>query len=148
MMRDGKFYRLWGSVESPSNDPDDELSEYSHSSESFTDDDDEDDALLSRSFYHKFQNIKVSADETLEKEYKKTLVDIENLECSNFCETSEEEREICEFKDVEKRVEKSKGTLLSQPSENENENLNSFVNAILFAIRILQYWSWRENKYL
>ena len=77
----------------------------------------------------------ISVDETLEEGYKKSLVDIENLECSNFCETSEEEGEIDEFKDVEKRVEKFKETLLPLPSDNEYENVNSFVNAIIFATR-------------
>ena len=76
----------------------------------------------------------ISVDETLEEGYKKSLVDIENLECSNFCETSEEEGEIDELKDVEKRVEKFKETLLPLPSDNEYENVNSFVNAI-FATR-------------
>ena len=32
-------------------------------------------------------------------------------------------------------MEKFKETLLPLPSENENENFNSFVNAMLFAIR-------------
>ena len=77
----------------------------------------------------------ISVDVTLEEGYKKSLVDIENLECSNFCETSEEEGEIDEFKDVEKRVEKFKETLLPLPSDNEYENVNSFVNAIIFATR-------------
>ena len=90
-------------VESPTNDPDDEVSEYSNSLGSFIDDGNEDDALLSRSFYHKLENVNISADETFEEEYKKSLADIENLECSSFCETSEEEGEIYEFKHVEKR---------------------------------------------
>ena len=77
----------------------------------------------------------ISVDETLEEGYKKSLADIENLECSNFCETSEEEGEIDELKDVEKRVEKFKETLLPLPSDNEYENVNSFVNAIIFATR-------------
>ena len=37
-------------LESPTNDPDDEVSEYPDSLESFIDDDDEDDILFSRSF--------------------------------------------------------------------------------------------------
>ena len=120
-------------LESPTNDPDDEVSEYPDSLESFIDDDDEDDLLFSRSFYHKFENVNVSVDETLEEQYKRSVVGIEDHECSNFCETSGEEGEIDEFKDVEKRVEKFEETLLPLPSENENENVNSFVNAILFA---------------
>ena len=63
-------------VESPTNDPDDEVSEYSNSLGSFIDDGNEDDALLSRSFYHKLENVNVSVDETFEKEYKKSLVDM------------------------------------------------------------------------
>ena len=117
-------------VESPTNDPDNGASEYSDSLESFIDDDDEGDAWLSRSFYHNFKN--VSVDETLEEEYKRSLIDIGNLECSNFCETFKEEGEINEFKDVEKRVEKYKETLLPLPSENENENLQCHkINGVL-----------------
>ena len=120
-------------VENPTNDPDDVVSEYSDSPESFIDDDEEDDAVSS--FYHKFKNVNISVDETLDEEYKKSLIDIQNLECSNFCEMSEEEGEVDKFKDVEKKVDKFKETLLPLPSENENENVNLFVNAILFAIR-------------
>ena len=120
-------------VENPTNDPDDVVSEYSDSPESFIDDYEEDDAVSS--FYHKFKNVNISVDETLDEEYKKSLIDIQNLECSNFCEMSEEEGEVDKFKDVEKRVDKFKETLLPLPSENENENVNLFVNAILFAIR-------------
>ena len=125
-------------VENLTDDPDDEISEYSDALESFIDDDDDDDDdedhAIGRSFYHKFENLHISLDGTLEEEYKESLVDIQNLECSNFYETSEEEGEVEEFKDVEKRVDKFKETLLPLPSENKNENVNSFVNAILFAI--------------
>ena len=88
-------------VENPTNDPDDVVSEYSDSPESFIDDDEEDDAVSS--FYHKFKNVNISVDETLDEEYKKSLIDIQNLECSNFCEMSEEEGEVDKFKDVEKK---------------------------------------------
>ena len=90
---------------------------------------------LVEAFIINLKNFNVFVDETLEEDYEKSLVDIENLECSDFCETSEEEGEIDEFKDVEKRVEKFKETLLPLPSKNENDNINSFVNAILFPIR-------------
>ena len=120
-------------VENPTNDPDNVVSEYSDSPESFIDDDEEDDAVSS--FYHKFKNVNISVDETLGEEYKKSLIHIQNLECSNFCKTSAEEGEVDKFKDVEKGVDKLKETLLPLPSENENENVNLFVNAILFAIR-------------
>ena len=63
-------------VESPTNDPDDEVGKYSDSLESFIDDGNEDDASLSRSFYHKLESVNVSVDETFEEEYKKSLVDM------------------------------------------------------------------------
>ena len=36
------------------------------------------------------------------------MCDIEKIDLSNFCETSEEKGEIDEFKDTEKRIEKFK----------------------------------------
>ena len=110
-------------VESPTDDPDVEVSQYWDSLKSFIDDG-EDDAV-GRGFYHKLENFNISVDETLEEEYKKSLVDIQNLECSNFCETSEEEGEVDEFKHVEKRVDKFEETILQLPSE--NENVNSYI---------------------
>ena len=126
------FIHVQVGVENLTNDPDDEVSEYSDSLEPFIDDDE--DYAIGRSFYHKYESVLISLDGTLEEEYKESLVDIQNLECSNFCETSEEEGEVDKFKDVEKRVDKFKETLLPLPSENENESVNSFVNAIFFAI--------------
>ena len=110
-------------VENPTDDPDVEVSQYWDSLKSFIDDG-EDDAV-GRGFYHKLENFNISVDETLEEEYKKSLVDMQNLECSNFCETSEEEGEVDEFKHVEKRVDKFEETILQLPSE--NENVNSYI---------------------
>ena len=60
--------------------------------------------------------------------------DIEQIDLSNFFETSEEEGEIDEFKDTEQRMEKFKETLSSIPIDDDG-NYNSFINAILFALR-------------
>ena len=43
-----------------------------------------------------------SIDDILKEEYHKSMGDIEKIDLSNFCETSEEEGEINEFKDAEK----------------------------------------------
>ena len=115
-------------VENPTDDPDVEVSQYWDSLKSFIDDG-EDDAV-GRGFYHKLENSNISVDETLEEEYKKSLVDMQNLECSNFCETSEEEGEVDEFKHVEKRVDKFEETILQLPSENENVNSSIVCNKV------------------
>ena len=39
----------------------------------------------------------------LKEEYDKSMGDTEKIALSNFCETSEEEGEINEFKDAEKK---------------------------------------------
>ena len=61
----------------------------------FTDDNDE--IENDRKFYQKFENVTTSVDDVLKEEYDKSIVDIEIIEVSNFCETSEEEVEIDEF---------------------------------------------------
>ena len=61
----------------------------------FTDDNDE--IENGRTFYQKFENVTTSVDDVLKEEYDKSIVDIEIIEVSNFCETSEEEVEIDEF---------------------------------------------------
>ena len=63
--------------------------------ESFIDDNDE--IENDRTFYQKFENVTISVDDVLKEEYDKSIVDIEIIEVSNFCETSEEEVEIDEF---------------------------------------------------
>ena len=90
-----------------------------------------------RTYYQKFENVATSIDDVLKKEYDKSIVDIEKIDISNFCETSEEEVEIDEFKDTEKRIEKFKETLFPVSTDNDDDenNYNSFVNTIFFAIR-------------
>ena len=52
-----------------------------------------------RSFYQLFDNVNNSIEETLNEEYDKSLVNIENFnDFSNFCESSGDEGEIDEFK--------------------------------------------------
>ena len=96
---------------------------------SFTDDSEVEN---DRTFYQQFDNASNSIDEILKEEYDKSMGDIEKL--SNLCETSEEEREIDDFTNTEKRIDKFKETLLPVPGS-ENDNCNSFVNAIFYAVR-------------
>ena len=58
---------------------------------------------------------------------------------SNLCETSEEENEVEDFKNSEQIVDKFKETFF--PKTEENEECNSFISAILHAIRF-----WKELK--
>ena len=85
-------------------------------------------------FYQSFDNKETDIDERLVKEYEKGLQEIKNLEdISNLCETSEEENEIDYFKNSEQRIDKFKETLF--PKSKENDEPNSFISAILHAIR-------------
>ena len=61
----------------------------------FTDDNDE--IENDRTFYQKFENVTTSIDDVLKEEYDKSMVDIEIIEVSDFCEASEKEVEIDEF---------------------------------------------------
>ena len=75
-------------------------------------------------------------DDVLKEEYDKSVTDIDKIDLSNFWKTSEEETEIDDFKDTEKRIEKFKETLFPiSTNDDNNENYNSLVNAIFFAIR-------------
>ena len=115
---------------------DDEVSDSDLDSlKSFIDDNDE--IENDRTFYQKFENVTTSIDDVLKEEYDKSIVDIQKIDVSNFCETSEEEIEIDEIKDTEKRIEKFKETLfpVSTDIDDDENNYNSFVNAIFFAIR-------------
>ena len=53
--------------------------------------------------FQQFQNVSNSIDDILKEEYDKSMGDIEKIDLSNFCETSEEEGEINEIKDAEKK---------------------------------------------
>ena len=99
-------------------------------------DDENDDIENDRTFYKKFENVTNSADDVLKAEYDKSITDIDKIDLSNFCETSEEETEIDDFKDTEKRIKKFKETLFPiSTNDDNNENYNSLVNAIFFARR-------------
>ena len=110
---------------------DDEVSDSDLDSlKSFIDDNDE--IENDRTFYQKFENVTTSIDDVLKEEYDKSIVDIQKVDVSNFCETSEEEIEIDEFKDTEKRIEKFEETLfqVSMGNDDDENNYNSFVNAV------------------
>ena len=94
--------------------------------------DDNDEIENDRKFYQKFENVTTSIDDVLKEEYDKSIVDIQKVDVSNFCETSEEEIEIDEFKDTEKRIEKFEETLfqVSMGNDDDENNYNSFVNAV------------------
>ena len=123
---------------SQNEEKDDEVSDSDLDSlKSFIDDNDE--IENDRTFYQKFENVTTSIDDVLKEEYDKSIVGIQKIDVSNFCETSEEEIEIeiDEFKDTEKRIEKFKETLVpvSMVNDDDENNYNSFVNTIFFAIR-------------
>ena len=56
--------------------------------------DDNDEIEDDRTFYQKSENVTTSLGDVLKKEYDKSIVDIQKIDVSNFCETSEEEIEI------------------------------------------------------
>ena len=62
--------------------------------------DDNDKIENNRTFYQKFENVTTSIDDVLKEEYDKSIVGIQKIDVSNFCETSEEEIEIDEFKET------------------------------------------------
>ena len=106
--------------------------------------DDNDKIENDRTFYQKFENVTSSIDDVFKEKYDKSIVDIQKIDVSTFCETSKEEIEIDKSKDTEKRIEKFKETLFPVSTENDDDddddddddenNYNSFVNAIFFAI--------------
>ena len=88
------------------------------------------------SFYRSFNNVENDINETLKKEYENGLKDIENLdEISNLCENSEEELEIEDFKNSEEKIKNFTENLLSKANEQEERDHNTFMRAILYAIR-------------
>ena len=64
--------------------------------DSFIDDNDE--VEDDRIFYQKFENATASVDDILTEEYHKTIAHIEKIESLSFCETSEEEAGVDNFK--------------------------------------------------
>ena len=99
--------------------------------------DDNDEIENDKTFYQKFENVATSIDDVLKEENDKSIVDTQRIDVSNFCETSEEEIEIDEFKDTEKTIEKFKEFLFPVSTDNDDDenNYNSFVNTRFFAIR-------------
>ena len=88
------------------------------------------------SFYRSFNNVENEINETLKTEYEDGLKDIENLdEISNLCESSKEELEIDDFKNSEEKIENFTGNLLPKVNEQEECERNTFMRAILYAIR-------------
>ena len=93
----------------------------------------DDEKTNEESFYRKFDNMETSVDEILKQEYDQSILGMNDIDLSNLCETSEEEGEIDEFKESEKRVHKFTETLF--PVSKNNQKNNSLTNATLFNIR-------------
>ena len=81
--------------------------------------DDNDEIENGRTFYQKFENLTTSIDDVLKEEYDKSIVDIQKIDVTSFCETSEEEIEIDEF--TEKRKGKFKETLFPVSADNDDD---------------------------
>ena len=60
--------------------------------------DDNDEVEDDRIFYQKFENATASVDDILTEEYDKLIAHIEKIESLSFCETSEEEAGVDNFK--------------------------------------------------
>ena len=75
----------------------------------------------------------------LKQEHGKSIQDIDDIDLSNLCETLEEENEVDQIKESDKRVTKFTKTLF--PISKTDQNFNSLKSAILFDIRYIL-----ENK--
>ena len=75
----------------------------------------------------------------LKQEHGKSIQDIDDIDLSNLCETLEEENEVDQIKESDKRVTKFTKTLF--PISKTDQNSNSLKSAILFDIRYIL-----ENK--
>ena len=60
----------------------------------------DDEKTNEENFCHKFDNMKTSVDEILKQEYDQSIQDMDDIDLSNLCQTSEEEGSI--FKKVKK----------------------------------------------
>ena len=68
---------------------------------------------------------------------KRAWMLFEKIDWSNFCKTSEEETQLDEFKDSEKRREKFKGTLFPVSSDNDvNQNDYSSYQHNIFCDKV------------
>ena len=72
-------------------------------------------------------------DEILRQEYDQSIQDIDDIDLSNLCESSEEENKTDQFKESEERVEKFTETLF--PIFKKDQNINSLTNTIFFNVR-------------
>ena len=101
--------------------------------------DDNDEIENDRTFYQKFENVTTSIDDVLKEEYDKSIVDIQKIDVSTFCETSDEKIEIDRLRDTEKRIEKFKEILfpVSKDNDDDENNYDSFVNAIFLQIDLM-----------
>ena len=71
----------------------------------------DDEKTNEESFYRKFDNMETFVDEILQQEHDQSIQDMDDIDLSNLCKTSEEEGEIDQFKESEKRVDKFTETL-------------------------------------
>ena len=102
---------------------------------SFVDDLDAEDEN-DRTFYCNSENVKRPIDEALREEFGESMCEAEQFdEVSNICESSKEEGEVDEFKDVGKRIEKFEETLHPIVDAGNKDGQNSFVYAIFYALR-------------
>ena len=77
--------------------------------------------------------METSVDEILIQKYDQSIQDIDDIDLSNLCKSSEVENEIDQFKESEKRVEKFTETPFQ--ISKKDQNINSITNTIIFNIR-------------
>ena len=84
-------------------------------------------------FYHQLEDVDNSIDDTLKKGYENNLAETENFDdCSNFCESSEEELgKVDEIKESKKRLDKFDEILFPT----SNETINTFPSVVLYVVR-------------
>ena len=134
------FFVIWvRDTENTAKDGGDEVCSDDSLNSFINDSSDDDEKGNEESFYRQFENMKTSVHEILNQEYDKSIQDIDNIHLSNLCETSEEENQVDQFKEGEKRVEKFTETLF--PISKTDQNSNSRTSTILFNIRCIL-----ENK--
>ena len=126
-------------TENAAKDDEDEVCSDDSLNSFVNDSSDDDEKGNEESFYRKFANMKTSVDEILKQEYDRSIQDVDDIDILNWSETSEEENEVDQFKESEKRVEKFTETLF--PISKTDQNSNSLTSAILFNIRYIL-----ENK--
>ena len=82
-----------------------------------------------RTYYRNLENVTKSVDETLAEEFNESILEIESFdEVSNFSKSPEEEGQVDEFKDVEKRIEMFEET----PHRNTVKKKQSILLSMLY----------------